>query len=101
MTDMIWDKDESQKKFDAELEKARTYLYEKKKITPKPELYKKITTLPDKVERTIRSDIKVKEELIEILGSFKNKNEWSADISRLAKEAGGLRLVLEAHKIKE
>lgn len=101
MFEEVWDKNESQKKFDAELEKARTYLYEKKKITPKPEPYKKMTTLPDKVEQTIMSDIKVKEDLIELLGSFKSKSEWSADISRLTKEAGVLRLVLEAHKIKE
>lgn len=101
MTDMVWDKNEAQEKFNAELTKARLYLEEKKKVTPKPEPYKKMTTLSDNVEKTILADIKVKEELIEILAGFKGKNEWSADISRLAKEAGGLRLILEAHKIKE
>lgn len=98
---MVWNKDEAQEKFKEELCRTRAYLDEKKKNTPKPEPYKKMTTLSDKVERTIMSDIKVKEELIETLSGFKGTNEWSADISRLAKEAGGLRLVLEAHRIKE
>jgi len=101
MSEEVWDKKAAKAAFDSEIEKAREYLSEKKKITPKPEEFKKITTLSDDEEWIILSGIKTKGEVIETLSSFKNDGSWGGDIQRLTKEVAELMLMLDTHKIQD
>lgn len=82
-----------------ELKKAREYIEEKKKITPKPEEYKKLTTLSDAEERSILSDLNVKESVLETINI--NPGSWMPEIKRLTLEVAALRFRLEEYKIKE
>jgi len=83
-----------------ELEKAKKYVEEKKKtMLPPEERNKKLTTLPDAEERTILSDLHVKESVLETINI--RPEAWQPEISRLTLEVAALRFRLEEYKIKE
>lgn len=100
MTEETWNKSSMKAAFTLELERARDYLKEKERITPKPEPYKKVTTLHDDEEKTLLSKINIKKEVIEIISNFK-VTSWTADIERLTLELNRLELELEKHLIKD
>ncbi len=76
-----FDFDKLKEDMDLELKKAKEYVEDKKKRTPKPVGNKKLTTLSDEEERSIISDIHVKEGVLEILAV--KPSSWGPEISRL------------------
>jgi hypothetical protein len=99
MTEEIWDKNDTKSLFALELERAKEYLREKERVTPKPKEYKKLTTLSDKTERMLLSDIKIKEEIIEIISNPRSVNAWATDIIRLRKSIEDIERILKENAI--
>lgn len=95
----VFDFDKLKEDLDLELKKAKEYVEEKKKRTPKPVGNKKLTTLSDEEELSILSDIHVKEGVLEILAI--RPGAWGPEISRLTSEVAALEFRLEKYKIKE
>lgn len=103
MAEETWDINNMKARFALELEETKKYLKEKKKITPKPKSKedKKLTTLSDRVERILLSDIETKEQVLETLSNFKiNPNMWMPDIQRLNLEIAALKLRFKDCMIK-
>jgi hypothetical protein len=94
-----FDFDKLKEDLDLELKKAKEYVEEKKKITPKPVENKKLTTLSDEEELSILSALHVKEDVLEILTI--RPGAWAPEISRLTLEVAALEFRLEKYKIKE
>jgi hypothetical protein len=94
-----FDFDKLKEDLDLELKKAKEYVEDKKKRTPKPVGNKKLTTLSDEEERSIISDIHVKEDVLEIITV--STGGWAPEISRLTSEVAALQFRLEKYKIKE
>ena len=94
-----FDFDKLKKDMDLELKKAKEYIEDKKKTTPKPVENKKLTTLSDDEELSILSALHVKEDVLEILTI--RPGAWQPEISRLTLEVAALEFRLEKYKIKE
>ncbi len=94
-----FDFDEMKENLALELKEAKEHIEKKKESTPKPEVYKKLTTLSDVEERSILSDIHVKEDVLEILNL--RPGVWANEIKRITLEAAALKLKLEEYKIEE
>ena len=99
MAEDIWDENDTKALFALELERAKEYLREKERVTPKPKEYKKLTTLSDKTERMLLSDIQTKEEVIEIISNPRSVYTWTADITRLRKSIEDIEQVLKENAI--
>ncbi len=95
----VFDFDKLKEDLDLELKKAKEYIEDKKKRTPKPAENRKLTTLSDAEEQSMISDIHVKEGVLEILTI--RPGAWGPEISRITSDLAALEFRLEKHKIEE